>query len=395
MANPSKHVLFIGGHDETFQHYDGLPFRFTCLQRPQSVGPNLQGLTSAIHPIEDFDTDRIVAQSCALHAQDPFDFILSFTEDGLLPSAVAADTLGVPGIDLHACGLCIDKSLMRTHLQHTRFALPHQECSTLSDALAFLASCPDGAIFKPFRGAGSEGVFHAKERATLEQHFAERAANAGALLAEAYIGGRMFSVETLTIRGQHEVVAITAVELEPGTLVPIQHLLPAPEYDGVDQAAISEFCIGLLDEIGYKHGPCHIELKVSADRIALIEINNRVGGDLLGHLAHLTKGVNMYRETIEFLFEGLPSPAYRASQKKFEFGASRSFRQMVSVDALKTVLANVHVDKMLLDENAQAAPHFRSTDDRLGPVVFATNSGVAFNDAVDAIKRLVAQAPAV
>ena len=394
-ADKLKHVLFIGGHDGTFNHYDGLPFRFTCIQREASLGPNLKQLTDRIHMVDELTMENVIAKSREIHESDPVDYIMSFTEDGLLPSATAAATLGVPGIDLNACRLCIDKSLMRDHLRNTRFSLPFKLCRDFSEARDFLISNHEAVIFKPLNGAGSAGVFIAYDEQELREKTADLNLLEAPLLAETYLDGRMFSVETLTIRGHHEVVAITAVELEEGTFVPIQHILPAPSYPDVDQRAIRDFCLGLLDCIKYKHGPCHIEIKVRGEKISLIEINNRVGGDLLGHLAHQTQGVNMFRETIQYLFEGVPDVDHRASEKRFAFGSSRSFRYPVEVSLLHEALVKMNIALFNLDPDSETPTEFKSAEDRLGPIVFTSNSEREFNDALASIKGLVqSSAPA-
>lgn len=383
-----KHVLLVGGHDDIFAHLEGLPYRFSVMHIAESIGPNVRRLAQRLEVIATISEEPILACAEQIHSMDPVDAVFSFTEDGLLPAAEAAHRLGVRGIDLDACRMCIDKAYMRQRLAGTRFAVDHKRCDSLADAVEFLGSHSEGIIVKASRGAGSERVFVIRDSAQLGEVFQSFEDRGDVFLAEEYLPGRMLSLETLTIRGEHEVASVTSVTLRHGTLIPEHHVMPAPGLTSADCERIRAFCDELLEFIGYTHGPCHIEVKMDGDSIRLIEINNRVGGDGLGMLIHETTGIDCFRETIQYLYEGRADRGDRALRRRYSIGASRSF--FVPVDRYAVVAA---IDGLTLlraalpDKPTDPAP-VMSADDRIGPLIYVANDEAMFMNAYEQLNRI-------
>jgi biotin carboxylase len=383
-----RHVLLVGGHDDIAAHLEGLPYRFSVMHLAESIGPNVRRLASRIEVIEVLDEAAVVACAAKIHAVDPVDVIFSFTEDGLLPAAIAADQLGVKGIDLDACRMCIDKAYMRQQLAGTRFAVDHRRCDAIDQALEFLARHREGIIVKASRGAGSERVFVIQDDARLAEVFESFQERGEVFLAEEYLPGRMLSLETLTIRGEHEVASVTSVTLRTGTLIPEHHVMPAPGLTDQDRERINVFCSELFEFIGYSHGPCHIEVKLDRESIRLIEINNRVGGDGLGLLVHETTGIDCFRETIQYLYEGRPDQAARESRRRYSMGASRSFFVPVDQEAVVKAIEGMTLLRAELPAEPIDPAPVLSADDRIGPLIYVANDMPRFSDSFERLNQI-------
>ncbi len=388
-----KHLLLVGGHDETFARFVGLPYRFSAIQLEESIGDAQRALLQRIEVVPALEVSAVVERARSLHAADPVDMVFSFTEDGLLPAAAVARELGIEGIDYDACLACIDKPVMRERFEHTAFRIDAVCCTALNDALAFFAAHPRGVVLKDPRGAGSRHVAIAHTAAEVEAQWAALSPHMPQVLVEEYIGGHEYSVETLTIRGRHEVLGITEKQLYDGTLVEEQHVFPATGLDPDLIASINAFAIAVLDTLGYRHGPCHIEIKVDGGDVRLIEINNRAGGDFIWELVWLTRGVDMFRETLAHAFEGEPDPAARAGIARHAMAASRFFFVPQHEASVRTALDGVSIERCLLDDEDNLPRAVNDSDDRYGVIVIGATDEQALRAALDRAATATSSAP--
>ncbi len=379
-----KNIVLIGGHDETFTHFGDLPLTFSVVQLAGSIGPNLRALTDDIHPVGDLEVETVIEAVGAILADKRVDHVFSFTEDGLLPAAVAASRFGLSGISESSCRLCVDKRVMRDHLRGTEFAVASATCANAADVRAFLHENPAGLVLKPPTGSGSEDVFVIHDEDDLVTAVKALGGGSFSMLAEEYLPGREVSVETLTIDGRHRLLAVTDKTLYPGALAEARHIVTPDVVESGTRALLAEFCARLLTLIGHEHGPCHIELKLDGDRIRLIEINNRVGGDYVGLLAELTTGVSMFRETIRF-FAGEPEPV--GAQGDYAFASSHLFYEPVDPDVLRANLADVDIHRLHIGEAALERHGPIVNDDKIGWVVYAARDRAAFDKALEYLRN--------
>jgi biotin carboxylase len=364
-----KHLLLVGGHDETYARFVGLPYRFSAIQLESSIGDAQRALLGCIEVVPVLEASVVAERARSIHTADPVDLVFSFTEDGLLPAAAVARELGIEGIDYEACLACIDKPVMRARFEHTAYRIDSAHCTALDQALAFFAMHPRGVVLKDPRGAGSRHVAVAYTAAEVEAHWSTLIAHIDHVLVEEYIGGHEYSVETLTIRGRHEVLGITEKHLRDGTLVEELHVFPATGL-GADLAArIDALAIGVLEVLGYRHGPCHIEVKVDDGEVRLIEINNRAGGDFIWELVWLTRGVDMFRETLAYAFEGEPDASARAGIARHATAASRFFFVPQCEADVRSALEGVSIERCLLDDDDNVLRPVNDSDDRYGVIV--------------------------
>lgn len=383
-----KHILLIGGHDETFNHYQGLNLRFSVLQRQASLGPNLKSLTDTVYLVNDLNYETLLKPVSVIHEKDPIDYMFSFTEDGLLSTALVADVLDIKGIHLPSCKICIDKVHMRDHLMNTQFSLDHAVCDSLQSAEQFLIRHPGGVVLKDPKGSGSENVFFSGSNEDLSRIFQIALKQGIVFLAEEYIDGCEISVETLTIRGNHEVIAITEKKLYRDSFAEQRHIQPATCLSGSELCNVKSYCLELLNTIGYQHGPCHIEIKVGSKGVRLIEINNRVGGDYIGHLVDLTTGVNLFRETLMYFSKGVPSVDGRDKKRKYRFAASHAFFSHVEKENIISALKKVTILKLELDLVQHPSNSVLTNEDSVGRVVFSSDNSDFFYQALSNLDAL-------
>ncbi|MES2016232.1 MAG: ATP-grasp domain-containing protein [Pseudomonadota bacterium] len=305
-----KHILIVGGRDHTLDKADKLGLRYSMIQQP-ALFADRQMTSSCRYLLADYQSaDEVFAVARAWHAIDPFDAIVSFAEFGMYAASLCAVELGLPGANLNAVVYTRDKIMMRDLQQaQGRGGVAYQLCETVSDASAFLQRM-DGKpiILKPFSGGGSAGVSYVPDAAALEAGWEwSRGANGGTILAEEYLDGPEFSVESISRHGQHEIVMITEkITTDAPHFIELGHQVPA-RLSPSAWAEVSALVLDFLALVKQDTAPAHTEIRLTSDGPKIIESQTRIGGDQIWEMAELVSGVDLMGETMAALLD-LPAP---------------------------------------------------------------------------------------
>jgi biotin carboxylase len=118
-------------------------------------------------------------------------------------------------------------------------------------------------------------------------------------IVEGYVEGREYSVETLTLRGEHVVLAITEkLTSGPPSFIEIGHQLPA-RLSEEETAEVKRVVEELLRAVGHEWGPAHTELILSTERgPVIIETHTRFGGDQIWEMVELVVGTRLAAATV-------------------------------------------------------------------------------------------------
>jgi biotin carboxylase len=301
VTNVRRHVVVVGGNDSSLSETSGLDVDFTLLQLPERISR-----TQIDHCVRaalfDFTcVDALTAFGCAINRIQPVTAVVSFWEKGLLPAARLAESLGVRGNPVAPVANSRDKLRFR---QLTADLCPI-EFAAVDDAdaaAAFLRAIGAPIIIKPRCGSGSAGVTLATDEEEARGGFAAAVeVKAGPVLAERYIEGPEYSVETLSLSGTHNVLGVTRKTTNgPPHFIEVAHEFPAPEAASC-VAALTATTLQMLDRLSHRDGPAHTELRLSKDGPALMETQTRFGGDQIWEMVKLTTGVSLARATVGHL----------------------------------------------------------------------------------------------
>lgn len=305
-----KHILVVGGRDHTLDRIERLGVRYSMTQIPVLVNPR-QYERAARYAVCDYrDHAELLALARAWHAVDPFDAVVSFTEYGLEPASRCAVELGIPGDNLPAVLVTRDKGRMREVL-HANGLSPvrHRVCADAGEVHAFGEQIGGPIVLKPLDGGLSEGVCVVESAAGIGTGWAwVRAATTGPVLAEEFLVGPEYSVESISRAGHHEVVMVTEkVTTPPPRFVELAHRAPARLDAGV-RAEVVDLVTRFLTVVGQRTAPAHTEIRLTPSGPRIIESQTRFGGDQIWELCELVTGVDLMSETIAALL-GLPAPA--------------------------------------------------------------------------------------
>ncbi|MEV7092664.1 ATP-grasp domain-containing protein [Amycolatopsis sp. NPDC051045] len=217
------------------------------------------------------------------------------SEESMMLAHEVADELGKAVNSPRSVALLNDKLAMRTLLRDkgissVRFATADHW--TAVEPLLRDFTLP--VVVKPAALSASRGVFLLTDPAELPAWHRELAGYTGPLLVEEYLRGPEFSVETMTVRGEHHVVGVTRKLLGPlPHFVERGHLFGEPETPRTRQVAA--IAVELLDAAGYQCGPAHTEVILTADGPRIVESQARLGGDKIPDLIAIARGFDVKR----------------------------------------------------------------------------------------------------
>ena len=114
------------------------------------------------------------------------------------------------------------------------------------------------------------------------------------------MGGREYSVEGLSFQGTHQIIQITEkISSGPPHCVELGHSQPAQLSSEMIQKVIMSIK-EVLTQFGFINGPTHTEIKIVDNKIYLIEMNARPGGDHIAHpLTQLSTGYDYLGEALK------------------------------------------------------------------------------------------------
>jgi biotin carboxylase len=242
--------------------------------------------------VETTDVDKVVA---ILQAGYPdVAGVVRMTDKWSLPALAVATALGLPHENADAIGLLRDKGRLRNHLHDNGFSKAR---SITFDPGETPSAVPYPAIVKDVAGGSSENVWLVKRPADMPAVLAEARAvtlRGGALVAEPYFTGPLYSAETVSWDGRTRVLGVTSRAMSPEPYFreeigsfPVR--LPDRTND-----ELAEWISAILTSVGYREGVTHTELIVTTEGFEIVEINARMGGALIGEAVNQALGINMH-----------------------------------------------------------------------------------------------------
>lgn len=309
-AEIKPHLLIIGGKDHTYQRAIELECRFSAIQLATLV-TGYQTNNAAHLIVTDYTNIEVsVAFAKALHKEDPFDAVFSFSEYSQAAAAHIAEELALPSnCKVQSINCTRDKESMRALLRDSGLPIVQSELVTDVHSLTAFAECVGyPVIVKPRSGAGSEGIYFVANDSCAGPALRHCQSVSEFVLAEKFIGGQEYSVESLSVNGAHNIVMITEkYTSEAPYFVEKAHTQPA-KMDDSSNYAISRAVQKLLELCGHQCGPAHTEIKLYNDAVYIIETQLRFGGDQIWEMTQQVSGIDLVKETFSALVR-TPKPS--------------------------------------------------------------------------------------
>jgi biotin carboxylase len=289
--------------------------------RSDEVGWELPYLTG--HTVLDtLDADAMTEAARAVPGEVAG--ILSYDEARIAATAVVADRLGLPTSPPEAVLRCRDKWATRQALaaagvpQATSVAV-----GTPAEALAAAERIGYPVVLKPRNLAASFGVSRADSAVELAAAYT-RARSVTLpeaperydedVLVEEFLDGPEISVDAVVLDGWVEPLVIAHKETGfPPSFEETGHLVDAADPLSRDPELRSVLAAAHAG-VGYTTGVTHVELRHTGDGLKVVEINGRLGGDMIPLLGQLATGTDVNLVAAAAACGGVPDTARTAQR---------------------------------------------------------------------------------
>ncbi|MBD7963052.1 ATP-grasp domain-containing protein [Fictibacillus norfolkensis] len=164
-------------------------------------------------------------------------------------------------------------------------------------------------IVKPVDDSGSNRVvkcetYEAVEKFVLSQLQIERnTRNQPAkrlVLIEEFVGGQEYSVEMFSFEGDHQLIGITEKTVGEGPyFVEMGHVFPAPDLSYEMRGIIKKGALEVLNTMGWRNGPVHLEIKLKDHKMFVVEMNGRLAGGMIPELIRYATGTDLLTQQIK------------------------------------------------------------------------------------------------
>ena len=225
--------------------------------------------------------------------------VTAATDKPVLMMAGIAEELKLPFPSFDSCIKVIDKARFKNFLLEKGISCaPGMEFDPSGDIPAHNYNFP--LIIKPSISSGSRGVIRCDREQDLSAAVGKSLSesNSESLLLEEFIEGDEVSVEALVQNKEVHIIQITdkivsapPYNVELGHIQPSKYLYLKP----LIQDLIQRICDGL----GLNNCALHPEIKIKDDKLTVIELGPRLGGDYItSHLVPLSTGINIEEQAI-------------------------------------------------------------------------------------------------
>nr|WP_225847256.1 ATP-grasp domain-containing protein [Streptomyces sp. HPF1205] len=247
------------------------------------------------------DEQALLAAGRELAGRHDLAGVMTWNEWVLVPTARLAEQLGLPSNTPEVMLACRNKATARARFARAGVpsAASMKAASLLEAAMAADAVGGYPVVLKPAAYAASVGVIHVERPEDLPAAFgfatagASQAMESTAVLVEEYLDGPEVSVETVTFAGTTLPVAVTRKSL--GALPYFEETGHAVAAGDPLLAEAGPVAVAAVRALGVEHGVCHVEIRLTSRGPRVVEVNARIGGDLIGHLVDLATGIQLAR----------------------------------------------------------------------------------------------------
>ncbi len=237
--------------------------------------------------------------------------IIGILEPLMVQIAQARERFGVAGTRAKTAELFRDKASMKDALRAAGLPVArHRLVTSQDDARSFAKEVGFPMVLKPPAGMGAKATFRVtSEETLLRAVVGMRVDAASPVLAEEFLRGREFSLETITIAGKPRVHSIS--HYVPSCLEVLENawmqwvcLLPR-ELDDPLYSRARKMGYAAIEALGLDDGMTHMEWFERADgSLAIGEIAQRPPGANISFMTGLAHGIDPFRAWARAVVDG-------------------------------------------------------------------------------------------
>ena len=249
-------------------------------------------LSNKHYVVSSTDADKVLAVA----REEKANALLTTSDYPVNVVAKVSSMLGLPAMTPEVANICTNKYIQRKLFSESGINAP--KFYHVSDNVELDTFKDFPYIVKPVDSSASRGVKKVNniEELVVALKEAKTFSRTGQVLIEQFIGGKEFSVETLTQNHETTIANITEKQVigeEYGYFVEDTHIEPA-RISQKEWNLIEEEVKKALALIKADNCPSHTEVKLWNDKPYIIEMACRLGGDYItSDLVPLSTGIDM------------------------------------------------------------------------------------------------------
>lgn len=346
--------------------------------------------------LDDSAPGSVLAAAKSIYVEEPFGIAVSMSDTYVEVAAEINQLFGLHGNSPAVPRAVNDKARLRDILRDsTAGTVIAARVSTVDEVKKFAAEVGYPFVVKPVCGGGSRGVTLVSDEEGLGGALARTVGpatttdEATGWLAEEYLSGPEFSVETFSAGGTHHCLAVTTKFKGPN-FVEIGHVVPARLPSATVRDVIAEVT-ACLDAVGLVEGPAHTEVVLTDRGPRIVETHCRPGGDGIVELVRLAVGLDVHQMIFDWLAGcrlSLDVPA--ASRAAATWFLTSEPGTVSSVGGVREALSMDGVTEAYVTVTAgESIGELRSSLDRSGAVIATGDTAEeALQRAQEAVGRL-------
>lgn len=311
-----------------------------------------------------------------------FNAVQAFSEPHVLPAALIAEQLKLPGPGLRAAVISRNKAYQRALFADWEIPQPRYAIIDDADQAHHWAHGRYPVVGKPVSESGSSGVRILYNESELKEWLAAPAVRRPFLL-ESFVEGPEFSIEALVCHGEIIFANFTRkYTTEPPYCVETEHRAPA-DVSPPEKERMTAMLSSAVQALGCQYCIVHLELRLEGGFPCIMETAVRTPGDHLMEVIGLAHGIDMFDAAL-MLTEGrrphLPTTPPRAAACWFPTTEPGRITAIRGVEDLRNEPGTEMV--RIYAEPGTVMNPVRSSSDRLGVVI------VSASNAADCERRL-------
>jgi biotin carboxylase len=247
-----------------------------------------------------FDHRQLAAAARELAGRYTFAGLMCWDEPLVMPAAELAAEFGVPGLSIPGVHGCRDKNSSRTRLTEAGLPQPGFELTAdLDQARRAAARIGYPVVVKPRALGASMGVSLAADEQELA--FAYRVAHeaslvgdeafSGGAIIEGYADGPEISIDGAVHKGEYLPMFLARKSTGlPPFFEELGHVVDSAD-PLLRDARLMDTLVTAHQVLGIEDGITHTEVRLTGNGPVIIEINGRLGGDLIPFLGQVATGI--------------------------------------------------------------------------------------------------------
>ena len=249
------------------------------------------------YPVSILEKDQILEICQRVH----IDGITTIASDAAVPTVCyVAAKMNLTGNAFDDALICTDKYLMRQRFAEFSVSSPK---FIIASGNYSVENFNFPVIVKPTDRSGSRGVKKIENPEEVKEAVvrAQNESFTHQAIIEEYISGSEVSVESISWKGKHYILAITdKVTTGEPYFVELEHHQPSQLPEQIQQKIKAE-TLKALSALKINYGASHSEFKITPDgKVFAIEVGARMGGDFIGSgLVQLSTGYDFVKGVID------------------------------------------------------------------------------------------------